>query len=206
MVGDCHLVVFADSVTYLPPSPPQDPHQLPPGIARYGPGVPVAPQPPAKKKTSPWLWVGLAVFGVFCVIPMIVGMVQAIVNPDSKSSSSDRPADKPAAAAETTPVVTTAASPTPTLSPDPPPPPPAPAGPKTSFEAGMYEVGVDIKAGTYTCKPDAGSSMYWERAKDATGEFGSIIANDNVRSGAQAIVTVKAKEFFTVNRGSCVIR
>lgn len=52
-------------------------------------------------------------------------------------------------------------------------------GPATSFSGeGEYLVGEDIKAGTYkTAGPDSEFGCYWERAKDASGEFGSIIAN-----------------------------
>lgn len=177
--------------------PPQQPPQQP-AFARYGAGVPT-PVPPPKSKTKPWVWVLLGVLGVCCVIPAIVGVVKAVIDPDSPTTATAQQPDRPAAAvveSQAAPVVTTEAA---------LPPPPAPAGPATSFGTGTYEVGVDIKAGTYTCT--AGSrSGYWERNKNASGEFEAIIANDNIAAGAKGIVTVKAKEFFKVDRLECVIR
>lgn len=84
-------------------------------------------------------------------------------------------------------------------------PPSKPAGPKTVFDTGTYEVGVEVKAGTYTCKAGA-SDGYWERAKDASGTIDAIIANGIVSAGSQTIVTVKAKEFFKAQQLSCTIR
>lgn len=57
-----------------------------------------------------------------------------------------------------------------------------PAGPATTFSGeGEYLVGEDIKPGTYkTAGPEGEFGCYWERAKDASGEFGSIIANNNL--------------------------
>jgi hypothetical protein len=59
--------------------------------------------------------------------------------------------------------------------------PPAPTGPVTSFSDGTYVVGTDIVAGTYhTTGPASNGSglCYWEREKDTSGNFDSIIAND----------------------------
>jgi hypothetical protein len=64
----------------------------------------------------------------------------------------------------------------------------------TTMEDGTYEIGVDAKAGRY--KTIAEDGCYWERDKDDSGEFDSIIANDNVSDGARASVTVKKGEFF----------
>jgi hypothetical protein len=59
--------------------------------------------------------------------------------------------------------------------------PPAPTGPVTSFSDGTYVVDTDIVAGTYhTTGPASNGSglCYWEREKDTSGNFDSIIAND----------------------------
>jgi hypothetical protein len=57
---------------------------------------------------------------------------------------------------------------------------------------GSYLVGKDIKPGTYRTSGNTEGMCYWERAKDASGETDSLIANDNV-SGT-SYVTVKATD------------
>ncbi|MBG0851110.1 hypothetical protein I2W78_04370 [Streptomyces spinoverrucosus] len=73
-------------------------------------------------------------------------------------------------------------------------------GPATSFSGeGEYLVGEDIKAGTYrTAGPEDELGCYWERAKDASGEFGSIIANNNLNGPGR--VTLNNGEYFKTNR------
>ncbi|MFD0208243.1 hypothetical protein ACFVH9_03650 [Streptomyces hirsutus] len=73
-------------------------------------------------------------------------------------------------------------------------------GPATSFSGeGEYVVGEDIKAGTYkTAGADGDFGCYWERAKDASGEFGSIIANNNLNGPGR--VTLNTGEYFKTNR------
>ncbi|WP_225839960.1 hypothetical protein [Streptomyces sp. NK08204] len=74
------------------------------------------------------------------------------------------------------------------------------SGPVAGFSGeGEYLVGEDIKAGTYkTAGPDGEWGCYWERAKDASGEFGSIIANDNLEGPGR--VTLNQGEYFKTNR------
>ncbi|MFF4346335.1 hypothetical protein [Streptomyces sp. NPDC001530] len=76
------------------------------------------------------------------------------------------------------------------------------AGPATLVEGdGQYLVGEDMQAGTYkTAGPDKSGfvdNCYWARTKDASGEFGAIIANDNLQG--QGRVTVKKGEYFETN-------
>ncbi|MFG3073957.1 hypothetical protein [Streptomyces sp. NPDC048225] len=73
-------------------------------------------------------------------------------------------------------------------------------GPATTFSGdGEYLVGEDIKAGTYkTAGPEDEWGCYWERAKDASGEFGSIIANNNLEGTGR--VTLNEGEYFKTNR------
>ncbi|MFE6551721.1 hypothetical protein ACFVHS_25425 [Streptomyces sp. NPDC057746] len=73
------------------------------------------------------------------------------------------------------------------------------SGPPSSFSGdGQYLVGEDIQAGTYrTAGPQKDSlipNCYWERLKNASGEFGAIIANDNMQG--QGRVTVNKGEYF----------
>jgi hypothetical protein len=62
---------------------------------------------------------------------------------------------------------------------------------KVAFRGdGSFQVGADIKPGTYRTTGNTDGMCYWERAKNASGEVASLIANDNV-SGT-SYVTVKA--------------
>ncbi|MEU1009642.1 hypothetical protein [Streptomyces sp. NPDC005890] len=54
---------------------------------------------------------------------------------------------------------------------------------------GEYQVGTDVKPGTYRTTGNTDGLCYWERAKDASGELDSMLANDNV-SGT-SYVTIK---------------
>ncbi|MET7921558.1 hypothetical protein ABZU45_38255 [Streptomyces avermitilis] len=45
---------------------------------------------------------------------------------------------------------------------------------------------------------DGRFGCYWERAKDAGGEFGSIIANNNLEGPGR--VTLNSGEYFKTNR------
>lgn len=64
---------------------------------------------------------------------------------------------------------------------------------KAAFEGdGDFQVGTDIKPGTYRTTGNTDDMCYWERAKDASGELDSLLANDNV-SGT-SYVTVKASD------------
>ncbi|MBK8460148.1 MAG: hypothetical protein IPL43_08140 [Micropruina sp.] len=70
-------------------------------------------------------------------------------------------------------------------------PPPAA---KTSFAGdGTFQVGVDIKPGTYvSAKPDSGN-CYWARLS-GSGTLDDIIANNN--SSGQSVVTIKPTDKF----------
>lgn len=75
----------------------------------------------------------------------------------------------------------------------------APAVDPNTFTAGTYEVGTDIKPGTY--KTTGSSWCYWERDKDASGEFSSIIANGN--SNGPGIMTIKSSDGYVKFTGTC---
>ncbi|MFI8070024.1 hypothetical protein ACIF85_14725 [Streptomyces sp. NPDC086033] len=57
---------------------------------------------------------------------------------------------------------------------------------------GDFQVGSDIKPGTYRTTGNDDGMCYWERAKDASGEMDSLLANDNVTG--TSYVTVKATD------------
>lgn len=70
---------------------------------------------------------------------------------------------------------------------------------KASFPGdGTYQVGVDIKPGTYvSSKPDSGN-CYWARLKDDKGSVYSIIDNNN--TSGQSVVTIhRTDKFFETN-------
>ncbi|MEV7284193.1 hypothetical protein AB0O01_06435 [Streptomyces sp. NPDC093252] len=60
---------------------------------------------------------------------------------------------------------------------------------------GEYEVGSDIKPGTYRTSGNTDAMCYWERAKDAKGEVESILANDNVTGTSYVTITTADKIF-----------
>lgn len=57
---------------------------------------------------------------------------------------------------------------------------------------GTFQVGSDVKPGTYRSTDNTDGMCYWERAKDSSGETDSLIANDNVMG--TAYVTIKATD------------
>lgn len=54
---------------------------------------------------------------------------------------------------------------------------------------GEYQVGSDVKPGTYRTTGNSDDMCYWERAKNAKGETDSLLANDNVTG--TSYVTIK---------------
>lgn len=67
-------------------------------------------------------------------------------------------------------------------------------GPWTSFADGTYEIGDkdgQVAPGKYKATVPADSfGCYWERTKDTSGEFASIITNGNASKGQPVIVTI----------------
>ncbi|MFD0315469.1 hypothetical protein [Streptomyces flavalbus] len=64
---------------------------------------------------------------------------------------------------------------------------------KAAFDGdGDFQVGSDIQPGTYRTSGNDDGLCYWERAKDASGELDSLLANDNVTG--TSYVTVKATD------------
>ncbi|MFE2225866.1 hypothetical protein [Streptomyces kronopolitis] len=73
-------------------------------------------------------------------------------------------------------------------------------GPETAVGQGSYLVGEDIAAGTYKTAGPTASDIplcYWARAKDSSGEVGSIIANGTPEGPSR--VTVNKGETFETN-------
>ncbi|WP_347353985.1 hypothetical protein [Intrasporangium sp.] len=74
----------------------------------------------------------------------------------------------------------------------PPPPAVAMAG------DGTYQVGVDVKPGTYVSKASPSGNCYWARLSGSDG-LDSIIANGN--TSGQVVVTIKKHDKFFESNG-----
>ena len=74
----------------------------------------------------------------------------------------------------------------------------------TSITEGMYLVGSDIQAGTYKLTANSGSSGYYARYSDASGESSSIISNDNFNN--TSYVTVNDGEYLKLTRCTGVLQ
>jgi hypothetical protein len=67
---------------------------------------------------------------------------------------------------------------------------------KEAFEGdGDFAVGTDVKPGTYRTTGNTDDLCYWERAKDASGEMDSILANDNVSGTSYVTIPAGDKLF-----------
>ncbi|WP_327355549.1 hypothetical protein [Streptomyces sp. NBC_01304] len=60
---------------------------------------------------------------------------------------------------------------------------------------GDFQVGGDVKPGTYRTTGNTDGMCYWERAKDSKGELDSILANDNV-SGTSYVTIAAGDKLF----------
>ncbi|WP_225846852.1 hypothetical protein [Streptomyces sp. HPF1205] len=200
-----------------PPAPRSGPTWAtpsgPPAAPRpQGPGV---PSPIAPKKRRPVLTHG-AVALVALVIGVGIGQsggsaddgkkaaASTTTSPAATAPAATAPSPAPTAAPSTgTPTTETPTTQAPTTEAPKPattkpavkPKPTAKPGPPTSFDGdGEYLVGEDIAAGTYRTAGPADFGCYWERDKDSSGEFDSIIANDNLSGSGR--VTVRMGEVF----------
>jgi hypothetical protein len=119
------------------------------------------------------------------------------------SSSSDTTGDTASAAGSSTPATTvtlpgaTATVPGPTVTVTTSSVKTVTSAPKVDVAMegdGTYEVGVDVKPGTYvSSKPEL--NCYWARLKGSGGGFGDIIANNNT-SGRSVVTIKKTDKFF----------
>lgn len=82
-----------------------------------------------------------------------------------------------------------------------PPPAPSPEGDKSAIPEGMSRVGTQVQPGTYRATPTSPYGCYWARLKDASGDYGTIIANGIAKQGEQVVVTIKPGDgYFTSKR------
>ncbi|WP_330460759.1 hypothetical protein OIB37_30110 [Streptomyces sp. NBC_00820] len=188
-------------MSFQHPAPQPAPHSGPVPQGPYGVGMPAGPggATPGPKSGKRWLKYG-AVSLVSLFIGVGIGSSDGSADP-GKGASTTKAAPRPAVtvtktaeahAPQPAPTVTETVTAKPKKTRKP--------GPATSFSGeGEYLVGEDIKAGTYkTSGPADEFGCYWERAKDASGEFGSIIANNNLEGPGR--VTLNNGEYFKTNR------
>lgn len=67
--------------------------------------------------------------------------------------------------------------------------------------AGSWEVGSEVKPGTYTTTAE--EHCYWARLKGFDGDFDSIIANGNLDPGQRGRITVKKSDKGLQLTGDC---
>lgn len=149
-----------------------------------------APPPPRKSKRNTWVIVIAVVLLVCC----IGGLAKAFGN------TSSNPNTPPAAQASTATTAPTQPQGTPTPAPT-PSPTATPAPSYAHFDDGTYQVGKDIKPGTYRTRVGS-SGCYYARLKGFGGTIDDIIANNT--TDAPAIVTIAAtdKGFESENCGT----
>ncbi|PPS88071.1 hypothetical protein [Streptomyces sp. MH60] len=173
------------------------------GRPPFPPMPPNTPAPQPKSRNKAWLKYGAVALVSLFLGAGIGASGDAGNEAEAATDATDAPRPTvtvtetaPAAEAEPAPTVTETVTETVTAKPEKAEEP----GPATSFSGdGEYLVGEDIKAGTYkTAGPEDEWGCYWERAKNASGELGSIIANNNLQGAGR--VTLKKGEYFKTNR------
>ncbi|MGX5186570.1 hypothetical protein ACWKT5_28330 [Streptomyces avermitilis] len=179
------------------PTPSPQPGNGPQG--GWGPAFPPAqPMPRSVGRRRTWL-----TYGVISFVALFVGVGIGASGGDSTAagaSTDAKAAPRPTVTVTKTGEAQAAPGPTVTETVTAKPKKTKAAGPASSFSGeGEYLVGEDIKPGTYkTAGSEGGFGCYWERAKDASGEFGSIIANNNLEGPGR--VTLNSGEYFKTNR------
>lgn len=178
--------------------PPQLPDQPPQGAGPFGLGTPTGPGRPAGDRRR-WLK-----YGGVALVSLLMGVGIGTSSGSAETGKATAAGTKAGARPTATVTETAEAGPAPTVTETETvtakPKKTEKPGPATSFSGeGEYVVGEDIKAGTYkTAGPEDELGCYWERAKNASGEFGSIIAN-NILNGPGR-VTLDKGEYFKTNR------
>ncbi|MCA2201716.1 hypothetical protein [Streptomyces sp. SMS_SU21] len=178
--------------------PPPLPDQPPQGAGPFGLGAPTGPGRPAGDRRR-WLKYG-GVALVSLLIGVGIGTSSGSAETGEATAADTKAGPRPTATvtetADLEPAPTVTETETVTAKPKKTEKP----GPATTFSGeGEYLVGEDIKAGTYkTAGAEDEFGCYWERASDASGEFESIIANNNLDGPGR--VTLNKGEYFKTNR------
>jgi hypothetical protein len=163
-----------------------------PAFTGRPPTMPVPPIVLRPKHQTAWrVFAVVAVVTAFFVGMAIgVGIADPSSAPQTAVPAGVTASHAPAAASPTT-ARTAGGTHAPTL---------APSGPARSFGDGTWQVGQDITAGTYvTTVPADSLGCYWERDKDASGAFDSILSNDNVAPGGHVVLNVGTAKYVQSN-------
>lgn len=141
-----------------------------------------APVPqPKKSKVVPIL------VGVFAVVALVCGATVAIGalagDPNPAATATQDSAEPMAEPAQTKAA-------------------PAAAPAAKGLKAGTWEVGTEVKAGTYTTTADG--HCYWARLKNFDGDLDAIVANGNLDPGQRGRLTVKAADKGLELTGDCI--
>lgn len=131
------------------------------------------------------------------VIGVVVGLVAVFAFASCSGDDTAERSGEPAAHATTTapPAATPGIIPTvaPTATPD---------GQPQYLIDDIYEVGREIRAGTYVTTAPDDRGCYWARLRAFTGSASDFIADHNLEPGESARVTVKASDAgFKVSNG-----
>lgn len=203
---------------FQPPTQPQwqEPHYPPLPETYYPPTqTPLSPMPPPRKRLRRNDKIALGVIGsLFVVIVLIVaiGVIAASPIPQSPPlSAADQQATSLAQSDATTvanlatvnAVSNNAPQPTDTPTPvaQPTTVPASPVPTFVTFGDGSYQVGTDIKAGTYRTQT-ASQGCYYERLKGFSGTLTDILANNNTDDPAIVTILPTDKGFTSQNCGT----
>lgn len=74
-------------------------------------------------------------------------------------------------------------------------------GAKSTITPGIWLVGSQLQAGTYTA--NVGSGCYWERLSDFKGELSSIISNNFISTARAEVVSISANDTGFHSDGDC---
>jgi hypothetical protein len=168
----------------------------------FGPSGTFGPisQPPAPKRSRRKAWL---TYGATALVAFSLGSGIGSAGAKNGTAAAAAPADSAKPRPAVTATVTAEAAPAPTVTETvtatAKPKKTKRPGPSTSFAGdGEYLVGTDIASGTYkTAGPADSWGCYWERAKDSSGDFDSIIANNNLQGSGR--VTLRKGEVFKTN-------
>ena len=169
------------------PLPQPQPLPVPPGGQQPPDGPPVRQQP-QKAKRFGWLTL---------IITAVVALGLGGIIGGSVDGTATTAEPNATATATVTAIETAQAEPTPTATKAPTTKNTTKPKSKSTMEEGTYEIGVDAKPGRYKTRvPEDSSGCYWEKAKDDSGEFDSLIANGEVNAGGRQSITLKRGQFF----------
>ncbi|MFE3110601.1 hypothetical protein [Kitasatospora indigofera] len=179
-------------------APDQQPKLGPSWVPQNAATPPEWKQPPSPKPGMPKAAkITLGIFGGLVLIGGCNAIITGGKGTDSTPTLAAKPAPAPTVTVTVTQTVAAAAAPAVTVTaaaaPAEPAKEPAPAPGDSFAGSGTYLVGDDIQPGTYkTAGPGSLGHCYWERDKDSSGGFDSIIANDNLTG--QGVVTIKSSD------------